>query len=98
MKIDIDLAAFFVRLYNKNKRSKEVLGFLVDSEVPKKVLLWAYNDFLSQEVFIPIELLLTDVKMILVDKCRETGLNFNNDRLTDAARILYTINFINENS
>ena len=98
MKTDIDLAAFFVGVFNNNKGNKGCLEFLIESEVPKTVLIHTYNVFLKDEVLVPVELLTTEEKMKLVDKCRTTDLKFTNETLTDAARILYTINFINENT
>jgi sorbitol-specific phosphotransferase system component IIC len=95
MKTTIDLASFFVRMFNKNEKSLE---FIIDGIVPKIILLGAYKDFTDQEILIPIELLEKNRKIELVAKCRETELKFNNERLTDAARILYTINFINGNT
>lgn len=98
MRINIELAAFFIGIYNKNKESKTCLEFLVDAGVPKKILLDTYKDFLAQEALMPVELLIKEKQRELVGKCRETGLKFNNERLADAARILYTINFINQNT
>ena len=95
MRINIELTAFFVGMYNDKKGS--CLKFLIGSEVPKKVFLDTYNDFLKEEVFMPIELLIKEEKIKLVEKCRSTNLILNNERLTDAAKVLYTLEFISGN-
>ena len=95
MKVDYDLTAFFISMLNKNG---EVLEFLFDGVVPKMVLLGTYYTCLRCELFMPIELINKDEKIKLIERCRETGLKFTNETLTDAAKILYTINFINENT
>lgn len=95
MTVTNDLSVHFVIFYNNGKYP---LDYLIDAAVPKKVLLSMYDLCIKYEYFMPIELLQIEDKKELVSKCRETGLTFTNQSLTDASKILYTINFINENS
>lgn len=89
-----NLTRFFLDMYDRDERT---LAFLIDGVVPKKVFLLEYYSFVECEMISEIELLLKKEKEKLVAKCKETGIKFSNKTLTDAARVLYTINFINEN-
>lgn len=95
MNVQIEMTSFFVGMVNRDKNN---FKFLISSGVPKNILLKTYKMFIRDELFLPIELLLKEEKMKLVDKCRETGLRFTNESLSDAARILQTLNLINGNS
>lgn len=88
--IELDLSAKFAGMY---QRQKSILDYLIDSEVPRRVLLKTY-ELLLQEGLTKIEDLPEDLKMNLVRECRETGLRFNNESLREAARILHTLKFI----
>ena len=90
-----NLSAFFLTMFNKDNSS---LGFLIESYVPKYILLKTYQTLLKESELIPIENLMIEEKIKLADECRSTGLKFTNQSLTDAAKILHTIKFINENS
>lgn len=88
--IELDLSAKFAGMY---QRQKSILDYLIDSEVPRRVLLKTY-ELLLQEGLTKIEDLPEDLKMNLVRECRETRLIFTNETLREAARILHTLKFI----
>ena len=95
MNIQIELTSKFVEMYNVDSNG---FCFIISAVVPKKILLKTYEIFVRDEIILPIEILNKEDKMKLVDKCRETGLKFTNQSLSDAARILHTLNLINENT
>jgi hypothetical protein len=82
-------------MYNKDNSS---LGFLLESFVPKYILINDYYYFVKTGDLIPIEDLEYEDKVELVEKCRSTGVKFTTEKLKNAARILHTINLINESS
>lgn len=88
--IELDLSAKFAGMY---QRQKSILDYLIDSEVPRRVLLKTY-ELLLQEGLTKIEDLPEDLKMNLVRECRDTRLIFTNETLREAARILHTLKFI----
>jgi hypothetical protein len=89
--IDLELASKFVGMYNRNK---SMLDFFIESEVPKRVLLRTY-ELLVKENLTKIEDLPESEKTDLVRECRATGIRFTNETLRQAARILHTLKFIN---
>lgn len=88
--IELEISAKFAGMY---KRERSMLDFLIESPVPRRVLLKRYELFLNEGMK-KIEDLPEDLKMNLVRECRETGLRFNNESLREAARILHTLKFI----
>jgi hypothetical protein len=96
MSIDFDLSAFFVGLYNKGEYNP--LRYLIESNVPKSVMKRVYEIMVIDGLLMPIENIGTEIKIELVNECRATGIFFTNERLIDAAKILHTIKFINENT
>lgn len=90
--IEIELSAKFAAMY---QREKSMLDFLVTSEVPKRVLLRRY-ELLLMDGLSKIEDLTVEVKNELVKECRQTKLKFTNKSLTEAARILHVLKFINQ--
>lgn len=98
MNVEMKLIEFFREELVRRNDSIEYLSYIIEGAVPKFIFLATYNMFLRDEVIIPVELLPMEEKIKLKDKLNETGLNFTNQTKTDAARILYTLNFINENT
>lgn len=92
--ITFNLSALFVSMYQKEKTA---LKFIIEGAVPKIIMISLYN-FLLREEMPPIETLSEEDKILLVHECRETGLQFTNETLTNSAKILHTIKFINANS
>jgi len=92
MTIDFTLSAFFIGLYKKDKKN---LDFLIDSGVPVNVMKRVYEIMLIDGLT-PVENLEESEKKELVKECRATGLQFTNRTLTDAAKILHVIKFINQ--
>lgn len=95
MTITNDLVAFYLGMYNTGKVS---LMLLFTTGVSKEVFLSAYKNFVNENILTPVEQLTTEKKIYLVAECKGTGLKFSDQTLTDAAKILHTIKFINENS
>lgn len=95
MTIANDLVSFYIGMYNTGKVS---LMLLFTTGVSKDVFLTTYRSFIKEEILIPIEKLPNEEKLKLVSECKETGLNFSNETLTNSAKILHTIKFINANS
>lgn len=87
--------AFYLMMYNAGTVS---LLLLLDSVVPKEVFLSTYKTFVAEKVIPPIEELPKEEKLKLVDECRQTGLKFTNETLTNSARILYVLKYINDNA
>jgi len=87
------LSAFFIDMYRKDN---SVLKFFFESSVPKSIFLSNYKTFVRENGLIPIENLMIEEKIKLADECKATGITKN--ILADAARILHTLKFINENS
>ena len=87
--IEHELSAKFVVMYKNGH-----LDFLIESGVPKRILLRLYHLFLLEENLTPIEDLPEETKKELVKECRATGLKFTNKSLIEAARILHTLKFI----
>lgn len=94
MTVNNTLSAFFVTMYQNDK---SCLSFLFESYVPNYIMLKTYTLFVRYKEIIKTEELEEEYKKELVEKCRATGIKFNNKSLIDAAKILYTIKFINEN-
>ena len=90
--IEIELAAKFAGMYD---RQKSILDFLINSAVPKRVLLRTY-ELLVKENLTKIEDLPEEIKQNLVKECRQTGLSFTNETLRESARILHTLKFIHQ--
>jgi tRNA nucleotidyltransferase/poly(A) polymerase len=90
--IEIEISARFAAMY---QREKGLLDYLIESAVPRKVLLRRY-ELLLMENLTPIENLPDEIKKELVRECRATGLKFTNETLRNAARILHTLKFINQ--
>lgn len=97
MYVNDTLCAFFVTMFNKCK-DDEAIKFFFEGAVPQDIFLSIYKTFIKENGLIPIEDLPKEKKIELTTECRKTGLNFTNETLTNACRILYTLNFINENS
>lgn len=95
MNVIDNLAAFYISMFNGGRVS---LGFLFTIEVSKEVFLSTYKKFVNDKILIPIEELPEEKKKELIKECRSTGLKFSNQTLTNSARILHTLKFINENS
>ena len=95
MNVQIELSSLFVEMSNVDNNG---FCFVISAVVPKKILLRTYEMFVRDEILLPIEILNKEDKIKLVCKCRETGIKFTNQSLSDAARILHTLNLINENS
>ena len=95
MNIQIELTSKFVEM---SKVDNNGFCFVISAGVPKKILLKTYEIFVRDEIILPIEILNKEEKIKLVDKCRETGLKFTNQTLSDSERILHTLNLINENT
>lgn len=95
MTIQNNLVAFYLGMYNSGQVS---LMLLLTTGVAKEVFLSTYKMFVLDKSITPIEKLPEDEKIKLVSECKETGINFTNSTLTDSARILHIIKFINENS
>lgn len=93
MTVDFTLSAFFVSMYNKDKKN---LSFLIESYAPKDVMGKVYKIMVRDKLLIQVENLPEINKRELVSECRATGLEFTNKTLTDAAKILHTIKFINQ--
>ncbi len=95
MTVTNDLVAFYLGMYNSGQVS---LTLLFSIGVAKDVFISTYKSFIKEGILTPVESLPTEEKVSLVSECKETGLNFSNQSLTDSAKILHTIKFINENS
>lgn len=93
MTVNDNLSAFFVTMYNKNNLSAT---FLFESYVPNYVLIKTYKNFVREKILTPIEDILIEEKIKLWEECKATGVEKN--KIVDAAKILHTIKFINENS
>jgi len=91
MDCDFKLYEHFVLMYNKNKST---LKYLLESGVPKIILIDVYKSLLRDNLIIPIEQLPEDDKKELVSECRTTGLFFTNESLIRSAKILHTLKFI----
>ena len=91
MTVDFTLSAFFVSLYKKDKKN---LDFLIESAAPKDVMGKVYEILVRENELIPIENLEESEKKELVKECRQTGIQFTNRTLTDAAKILHMVKFI----
>lgn len=93
MTVDLNLLAFFASLYKKDKKN---LDFLIESAVPKDVMSKVYEIMIRFYGLEPIENLEEEKKKELVSECRATGLFFTNKTLTEAAKTLHVIKFINQ--
>lgn len=93
MTIYDQLTVFFIEMI---KRDETALGFVLTSVVPVKVFISMYKLFIKENGLIPIENLLVEDKMKLWNECKATGIS--KDKIVDAAKILHTLKFINENS
>lgn len=91
--VNDNLSAFFMSMYNSNNNS---LSFLMTGGVPKYIMLNTYNVFVKEKTIIPIESLIIEEKIKLWEDCKLIGIE--RDKIVDAAKILHTVNFINENS
>ena len=89
-----NLTVFFLDMF---KKDTSTLPFLFESYVPKDVLLSTYKALVYDKSLVPIEYLPVEEKIKLVEQCKETGIKFDNRKLTSSARILHTLKFINEN-
>lgn len=90
-----NLVAFYLSMYNAGTAS---LLLLIDTPVSKDVFLSTYKMLIADKSIAKIEDLPNDDKIKLVTECRKTGLNFSNETLINASKILHVINFINANS
>lgn len=89
------LTAMYVTMYNE---SPKVLLHIIESEVSKTIMLQTYRMLVNDGSMPEIEKIPIPDKIKLVDECRITGMVFNTKSLTDSAKILHTIKFINANS
>lgn len=89
------LTAMYVNMYKENPK---VLFHIIGSQASKLVMLQTYRMLVNDGSMQEIENIPIFEKIKLVDECRATGTPFNNQNLTDAARILHTIKFINANN
>lgn len=85
----------YVSMYNEEPK---VLFHIVESQASKTIMLQTYRLLIQDNSLQEIEKIPIDDKIKLVDECRSTGMAFSNKSLTDAAKILHTIKFINANS
>lgn len=90
-----NLTAMYVTMY---KDSPKILFHIIDSQASKTVMLQSYRMLVNDGSMQPIENIPVIDKIKLVDECRATGMAFNNKSLTDSARILHAIKFINSNA
>lgn len=90
-----NLVAFYLGMYNTKSVS---LMLLISTSVSIEVFLSIYKTFVAEKVIPPIEELPKEEKLKLVDECRQTGLKFTNETLTNSARILYVLKYINDNA
>lgn len=88
-----NLSAFYTSMYN-NKTASLIL--LAETKVANDVMVSTYKKFVTEEILTPIENLMIEEKIKLWEECKETGVDKN--KIVDAAKILHTIKFINENS
>lgn len=95
MTVTNTLTAMYVTMYKENTK---VLFHIIDSQASKTVMLQSYRMLVNDGSMQPIENIPVIDKIKLVDECRATGMAFNNKNLTDSARILHAIKFINSNA
>lgn len=88
MNVDYQLYDFFMSMYNKDKST---LKYLLESEVPVRVLVRIYDLLLLEKTIIPIEQLAEEKKKELVSECRGTGIFFTNESLIRSAKVLHTL-------
>ena len=93
MTVTQDLSIFFIGMYNKDKSA---LSFLFEGYVPKYVFRKEYEIMIRFYGLEPIENLDEEKKKELVSECRATGIFFINQTLTEAAKTLHVIQFLNQ--
>ena len=89
MNVDFELYELFAEMYLKNN-----LRYLLESSVPKLVLIDVYKILVKDNLLKPIEQLPDGKKQELVNECRATGLLFTNESLIRSARILHTLKLV----
>lgn len=95
MTVTDSMSVFFANMYYTNKGS---LSFIIESYVPNRIMLKIYYLFIRYNEITKIEELAETHKKELVETCNTTGIKFNNQTLTQACRILHTLNEINANT
>ncbi len=91
MTIYFELYELFISMYHKDKSN---LAYLIDSDVPKIILIEIYEALVKDNLITRIEQLPEEKKKELVSECRGTGLFFTNESLIRSAKILHTLKFI----
>lgn len=93
MSITFSLSAFYISMYN-NKSASLIL--LSETVVAKEVMVSTYKKFVNEKLITPIENLMIEEKIKLWEECKSSGVD--KSKIVDAAKILHTLKFINENS
>lgn len=95
MSINDNMTAFYAAGYLRDKKAFRCYSTM---SVTKLTIIPTYFKMLRDYGLVPIEQLPVEQKKELVDEVNESGKFFTNETLTDAARMLHTLKFINANT
>lgn len=89
------MTAFYAAGYLRDRKAFRCYSTMA---VPRITIIPTYYKFIKDYGLIPIEQLPVEEKKQLVDEVNESGKFFTNETLTDAARMLHALKFINANT